>query len=81
VGVMAQMMEEEIEYYKVSGERILAIAEASGLPIMRVRQICMYPWPEPSVHQQWLDESSVEEIARWVRHVDKLESLDTIHNL
>lgn len=67
------MMEDEIEYYKVSGDRVQAIAEASGLPIMRVRQICMAPWPDDKVHQQWLDESSVEEIARWVVHIDKLE--------
>ena len=64
---------ETIEFYEISSNRLLAIAEAAGLPVLRVRQICTYPWPEEKVHQQWLDEASVEEIAHWVRFIAKLE--------
>ncbi|MGI5837110.1 MAG: hypothetical protein ACOX87_11590 [Chloroflexota bacterium] len=67
------MLEDEIEYFKVSADRISAIVELTGLPVLRVREICMAPWPDAKVHQQWLDESSVEEIAQWVLHIDKLE--------
>ncbi len=66
-------MENEVEHYKVSSDRVQELVKATGLPVLRVRDICMAPWPDKAVHQQWLDEASIDEIARWILHVDRQE--------
>ena len=62
-----------VEHYKISSDRLHEISAAAGMDVLRVRTICTYPWPEPKLHQQWLDEASVEEIAHWVRFIARLE--------
>jgi hypothetical protein len=64
---------EDEEFFKVSQQRVEVIARLAGLSPERARRICTYPWPDAKIHQRWLDEADPGEIARWVRHIDKLE--------
>lgn len=68
--------QENEEFFKVSADRLQQIGQVSGLPATRVRRICTYPWPDANVHQRWLDEASIAEIAHWVRFIDRLEASD-----
>lgn len=73
------MMEMTAEYFKMSHDRLQALMaqeniKAAGLSVIRVREICLgRRWPDPTVHQAWLDEATVEEIAHWVWFVDGQE--------
>ncbi|HEX2988613.1 MAG TPA: hypothetical protein VHS06_10645 [Chloroflexota bacterium] len=74
------MMEMTGEHFKMSHDRLQELmaqeeVNAAGLSVARVREICLArSWPDPTVHQGWLDEAKIGEIAHWVCFVDKQES-------
>ncbi len=73
------MMEMAEEYFKMSHDRLQELMaqeeiKAAGLTLVRAREICLArDWPDPKVHQGWLDEAKIEEIAHWVCFVDRQE--------
>jgi hypothetical protein len=67
---------EDEEFFEISQERVEEIARLAGVSPERARRICTYPWPDAKIHQRWLNESSLAEIARWVKHIDGLEAAD-----
>lgn len=59
------------EYYTIDSEKLAAITASVQQRIPRmteaqVRDFVLADWPEGQLHQDWLDNATVEEIASWV---------------